>query len=181
MIECEVSLTDVDGEEFVVIDQKPSLTASEFLEDCVGIEREEGEEEAEEEGKGKEPEGESSTTSSYMENYEPSAPPLETITLSQLANNPKTFTVITTNWYYRRLERSFVFYPDRFERVDPTTGEVRASHFYASVEKVIRKEGGYVVIEFLVAAAEYFEAGDRDMEMMLGLILQGNDGVIVEG
>ena len=37
-IEYQHSVKEVEGQEFVVLDRKPTLSASGFLEDCVGIE-----------------------------------------------------------------------------------------------------------------------------------------------
>ena len=89
------------------------------------------------------------------------------------------FPVMQTNWYYRQQARILRFYQNFFARVNPSNQEVRATHDYVHISKIL-KRGNTFTLQFTNSAPEDYTSPNASSivelftRLVKNLIVEGN-------
>jgi len=74
------------------------------------------------------------------------------------------------NWYWRQQKRILRCSKDRFLRINPVTKELRAMHYYRTIQDIVVTGKTFITISFNDSSApEYYQS--IDIEKIIGVIV----------
>jgi len=73
------------------------------------------------------------------------------------------FEVLQINWYWRQQKRILRFSKDRFLRINPYTKELRAVHYYRTIQDIVVAGKTFMTVSFTDSSTpEYYQSVDLD-------------------
>jgi len=85
-------------------------------------------------------------------------------------SNYAEFEVMQINWYWRQQKRILRFSKDRFLRINPYSKELRAMHYYRTIQEIVITGKTFMTITFNDSSApEYYQS--IDLDKIVGVLL----------